>query len=479
MAGGQIDGFFRKVKPGQPLRALANVDNLNRVANVLNDISGEGCTIDKPTDGSPWTISYTGGNSDNEPLLMPHEIEVDIQAANSAIYREQSEKLIWPQRVDISVNGIAVVGASEMRRAWQPTAGLKYLYIYQHFSEYRKDAEQQYISPPSYLYATSPDDAYYNDALIAKIPYCRAEIPEVGKPPKIKCLLEGPLRIYAYRGDADQRAYAPTPPNPLQQIQKSKTVDNSSGGELPIKVRNFSASADGFFNEYPNGRYRIIKTEEGDEVEWLEPDEEAQAKNEAKALLLRYIWHDGLIMHGLPYWFNVEAFKQLSDSWLEEYVLESIDNTTPTWLISILTPWAYEIYNEQPGPYEEVCPFEIDGKEVLAAVMGRDGEWKSIVDIVVLEEEFEVALAEWQDLKDRADAINDEFENASTTVDHVGENVATIEDEVAHLVEDYDYSQTVSTWEAEAEMESDSNAEMDSDFSDLDARITALEQRIT
>ena len=478
MAGGQIDGFFKKAKPGQPLRALANVDNLNRVANVLNDISGEGCTIEKPTDGSAWIIRYDGAISDNTPLLMPHDLEVQINAANQAVYRSDNNK-IFPTAVNITVNNNAANIDGTQPTTWTPTAGVKYLYILQRYNTYTLDSDGQYINKPYYTYCTDTYGLGWDFALIAKIPYCRVEIPEVGQEPKIKNLLEGPLRLYAYRGDADTRAYAPEPANPLRQIQKSKTVDNSSGGELPIKVRNFSASADGFYNEYPNGRYRIIHTQEGDEVEWLDPDTEAQAKNDAKALLLRYIWHDGLIMHGLPYWCSVDAFKQLSASWLNDYVAESIDNTTPTWLISILRPWAYDIYNEQPGPYEEVCPFTIDGKEVLAAVMGRDGEWKSIVDIVVTEEEFDLTLDDWQDLQARAEGIYDEFEYSEGELDHLEETIDENDAYVAHLIADYDYTQIVAQREAEAAQEERQNAAMSNDFDSLDARITALEQSIT
>ncbi len=476
MAGGQIDGFFRKVKPGQPLRALANVDNLNKVANALNDITGEGCTIDKPTDGSPWVIRYTGDKSDNVPLTMPHDLQVDIQAANSAIYRAQSENLIWPERVDITVNGIAVYGASEMHRAWQPTAGLKYMYIYQHFSEYRLDSEMQYISPPTYLYATSTEDAYYNDALVAKIPYCRVEIPEVGKPPKIKCLLEGPLRIYCYRGDADTRAYAQRPANPNRQIQKSKTIDNSGNGELPVKVRNINAGTDGFYNEYPHGRYRIV-TEEGEEkVEWLDPDETAVAKNSAKAMLLRYIWHDSLVMHGQPYWCNVDAFKHYGNGWIERYIYDDIDNRTPAWLIAIIRPWAMEIWNQMAEAFEERCPDFIGDKMVMAAVMGRDGEWKSIVDIVVTEEEFDLAIEDFDALKEWAELVGGQLGYLADCQDMASNECDTIQAQINNF---HGFDSEAQWASSEAQRQSGEASGMASDFASLDARITALEQRFS
>lgn len=469
MAGGQIDGFFRKPRPGQPVCSLADVDNLNRVANILNDITGEGCSIDKPTDGTPWTISFTGSLSDNVPLLMPQELRVDVDAVNDTSYRSDTDS-IFPHAVNIAVNGISVSPSGEQPISWNATAGVKYLLVIQRFSTYTLDADGQYTNGPYYNYCTDTSGLGYEYALIAKIPWCRVEIPVVGEPPKIKNLLEGPLRIYAYRGDADTRAYAPTPANPQRQIQKSKTVDNSSGGSLPVKVRNLTAATDGFFNEYPYGRYKI----EDGEVVWLEPDETAVAKNAAKALLLRYIDEDLLGTHGQPYWMGVDAFKQFSATWVEEYVTDELDNTTPTWLIAILRPWALEIWSEDPGPFEDKCPDTIDGKTVLAAVMGDDGEWKSIVDIVVTEEEFELTLDDWEDLRTRADGIVDEVENAETSIDEAGIEVATIEDTVRHLE---DFSTAVATWQAEALSEARQNASMDAAFQALDARITALEQR--
>ena len=476
MASGVINGFFRRNVAGQPLRALANVENLNKVANILNDITGQGCFIDKPLNGDPWVVRMSEDESGEEPLVRQKVLQCEVSAANSAVYREQSENLIWPQNVDITVNGIAVAGASEMHRAWNPTAGLKYMYIYQHFSEYRKDEDDQYISPPTYLYATTDADAYYNDALIAKVPYCRVDIPVVGEAPHIQCLLEGPLRIYAYRGDADQRAYAPTPANPLRQIQKSKTIDNSSGGSLPIKVRNLNAAADGYYNAYPHGRYHIVTEGGVDEVEWYEPEEPEQTKNDSKLLLLRYLYPQNNIPHGLPYWQTINQFLSNAETWLEDYIGDELEDDK-AWLITILSPLAWEVWAENPGPYQPVLESDIEeGVQVEAAVMDKNGNWHSIFDILVSQDDLDITIADYDDLEERvytvesqAESCYDDGDTATTDADNAAQTIAAFSD----------YSAQSNAIENSATSLEGHSGRLLSDLDALEARIAALEQGIS
>ena len=467
MAGGQIDGFFKKAKPGQPLRALANVDNLNRVANVLNDISGEGCYIEKPKDGEPWVIHVSDSVSDNEPMFQKKEMQCEVTAVNQAVY---SNNFVRPNAT-IYVNGIAVQPASEMKRYWEPTAGLKYLYIYQHYSDASLDADGQWSRPPSYLYATSTDDAYSNDALIAKIPWCRVEIPEIGQEPKIKNLLEGPLNLYCFRGDSENRAFAESPANPDRQKPKSKTIDHSSGGELPLKVRNISASPDGYYNAYPNGRYSI---EEG-EVEWNEPTEPEQSKNDAKLLLLRYINKSLGTPHGLPYWVTINQFLHTSETWVEDYAAEEIDNRA-LWLWSVISPWAWDIYNEQPGPYEPKLTNDPDSEtQILAAVKDARGNWVTVADVVVMQSDLDVALEDWQDLSADADAVVTQIEN----LDEAASSASAMADEAESSASAFvDFTAQAALAESEAQSAAMQAAELLTEFGALDARITALEGQI-
>jgi len=58
--------FIRLFKKGDPVRAVANAQDHNRVANVLNDIQGIGCRVVKPVngDGRGWKIIVGDGSSD-------------------------------------------------------------------------------------------------------------------------------------------------------------------------------------------------------------------------------------------------------------------------------------------------------------------------------------------------------------------------------------------------------------------------------
>ena len=56
---GKLRIFLRdNFKKGDPVRIVANHTQANRIANILNDIDGIGCRIEKPTrwDGRGWKI---------------------------------------------------------------------------------------------------------------------------------------------------------------------------------------------------------------------------------------------------------------------------------------------------------------------------------------------------------------------------------------------------------------------------------------
>ncbi len=450
--------------------ALANVENANSVANILNDISGEGCYIEKPKDGTPWVIHVSDSVSDHEPLLQKKQMQCEVEAANQAFY---SNNLIWPSWYSpaIYVNGIQVQPASEMKRYWEPTAGVKYLFIFQHFSDYSLDADRQWTRPPTYLFATSTEDAYSVDALVAKIPYCRVEIPIVGQPPKIKNLLEGPLNLYCYRGDSVTKAFAESPADPNKQKPKSKTVDHESGGALPIKVRNIDGGTDGYYNAYPNGRYKI---EEG-EVEWLEPHEPEQSKNDAKLLLLRYINKSLGTPHGLPYWVTINQFLHNAETWVEDYAAEEIDNRA-LWLWSVISPWAWDIYTENPGPYEPKLVNDSSSQaDILAAVKDSHGNWHTVADIVVMQDDLDVALEDGEELSDYAEGAVDRIE----LLDEVASSASAIADDCESSASSFaDYTAQVSAVETSASNITSDLGHYALDFAALDARITALEGQV-
>jgi hypothetical protein len=58
--------FIQLFKKGDPARAVSNVTDHNRVANILNDLGGYGCRIEKPVNGEGrgWKIIVDGVSSD-------------------------------------------------------------------------------------------------------------------------------------------------------------------------------------------------------------------------------------------------------------------------------------------------------------------------------------------------------------------------------------------------------------------------------
>jgi hypothetical protein len=59
-----LRGFLRTFGPGMPVRVVAGWRNLTRIANVLQDLAGVGCRVEKPTnaEGFGWKIVIDGSS---------------------------------------------------------------------------------------------------------------------------------------------------------------------------------------------------------------------------------------------------------------------------------------------------------------------------------------------------------------------------------------------------------------------------------
>lgn len=103
-----IINWLRTWLPETPLRLVANVRQMNRIANILNDIQGVNCRIEKPTnaEGKGWMIIVDGG-SDVKPEegaesewpkpLVPYGegIEArDLKVINDALTGIQTHKVM-------------------------------------------------------------------------------------------------------------------------------------------------------------------------------------------------------------------------------------------------------------------------------------------------------------------------------------------------------------------------------------------------
>lgn len=476
MAGGVISGFFRRARAGQPLRALADVQNLNRVANILNDITGEGCWIEKPLNGDPWIVHISDDTSGEEPATRRKVIDCEVSAKNSVKYNSSTGN-IEPKDVEIYVNGIAAEEYGGWGD-WRATPGVKWLYVWQYFGWNQKDADGQFVGNPRYMWDTNFGAGIGNSsAEVARFPYCRVEAGATqNDPPVIIRLLEGTVHVWCHRGDSQSRTFPYTTYFAAYANAKKPTscTTDTTGDNLPLKVRNINAAADGYYNAYPNGRYHIVTSQGVDEVEWYTPSEPEQTKNDSKLLLLRYIYPQNNIPHGLPYWSTVNQFLTASTSWTHDYIVDVIEEDN-SWLIATFSPWAWQVWSEKPGPYQPVLESDsVEGVEIIAAVMDRQGHWHSILDIVVSGEEYDVALDDYEDLCDRVDSVEALVQGCVDT----GDGAEDIADDAAQTISNFtDFSQNVDMVDYESgNIDAHANG-LATDFSDLDARITALEQR--
>ena len=119
----RILGFFRRSRPGDPLRNVATTEKLNRICNILEDIQGQGCHIEKPTnaDGYGWRIVVDGHTSDLDP-------------AEPTEPGDESGKDIWAQVHDVIDGGggggstdnplvLASTGTTANSDTWSRTSG--------------------------------------------------------------------------------------------------------------------------------------------------------------------------------------------------------------------------------------------------------------------------------------------------------------------------------------------------------------------
>lgn len=63
--------LFKRFKKGDSLHKAVNAENFNKIFNILEDIQGEGCTIEKSATGLGWKIVVDKRvyGSDIEPLF--------------------------------------------------------------------------------------------------------------------------------------------------------------------------------------------------------------------------------------------------------------------------------------------------------------------------------------------------------------------------------------------------------------------------
>ena len=122
--------YIRKHKRGEAVFRVLEVDNVNRIIDVLVNIRGDGCTIEKPTnaEGRNWKIIFDGKQSDtpreggNEDPEDPKPLDYLIRFV-SDVPRE-SQYGDWAAQTDF--NAVANASQEWMRDTVLP---LGYCYI--------------------------------------------------------------------------------------------------------------------------------------------------------------------------------------------------------------------------------------------------------------------------------------------------------------------------------------------------------------
>lgn len=111
--------YISLYKSGDPVRAVGNVQDHNRVANILNDIEGIGCHVEKPTNGEGrgWKIvvdkgqdRYVAVDTGNTPGYLAAQF-ADTAASDSLsllVYRDTVQGSTPNQKVRLFVTDTSV-----------------------------------------------------------------------------------------------------------------------------------------------------------------------------------------------------------------------------------------------------------------------------------------------------------------------------------------------------------------------------------
>lgn len=91
--------FLKRFQKGDPVCKVADTENMNRIANILEDLKGVGCRIVKPTNdnGRGWKIIIDPFNSDADPEDADEEpttqLDFDFELFGDLQYSTSTHKM--------------------------------------------------------------------------------------------------------------------------------------------------------------------------------------------------------------------------------------------------------------------------------------------------------------------------------------------------------------------------------------------------
>ena len=107
-----MESFIKKFKDGDAVFRVLGVDNVNRIIDVLVNIRGDGCEIQKPTnaDGRGWKILVDGKHSDMPTPDMEASVGEDPKPLDYLIrfvadVPRESQYGDWAAQTDFNVAG--------------------------------------------------------------------------------------------------------------------------------------------------------------------------------------------------------------------------------------------------------------------------------------------------------------------------------------------------------------------------------------
>lgn len=88
--------FLDNFTPNQPLRQVANVTQQNRIANILNDLQGVGCKVEKDfgREGRGWKIVVENDSDNYNDTRVDPQLEVRFDTATNYLQTRKRQRYL-------------------------------------------------------------------------------------------------------------------------------------------------------------------------------------------------------------------------------------------------------------------------------------------------------------------------------------------------------------------------------------------------
>ena len=445
---------------GRALRQLASTENINKLANVLEDLSGDGCRIEKPVDddGRGWKVVVDPHASDAEP--SSYIADVAYGTVNCPAWDQTAQKFVCD--VAFEMNGYSIGDTVEWSAGDIDNNGVLWLWIHRSHVAGATGFMQWELQPHNPSTWPAGDDVFSLKFAV---------VPRDGSgnfTGACRRLVEGTIRMWHVlpdNYDAGVRAWA-----------ERQTIDYNTLGTVdpldPVSTIHNSAHTTLWQDEWPNGKFDI----DANGVPYVkQKDANAVARNSHYHLALRDGMKNNVALAAQNPTLGFATVNTIATGNWKSRVVAAVIQSTDSRLIAKLQDWA-DILEDLlclGGPVTPACNVEVGYFKVLTRNSAEwvTGEWVdlNVSNDIVRTREFEHYAAFWNCPTPYDEARHDfVLVNGETDFGNLAEALPLMEVELSVLLAD---------WQA---LQDDMDAIVaSSDYQGISSRISALQGRLS